>query len=155
MKIVIDSDKNGIELKKILIQYLSEIKHNITDLSYLDMHDQEDYPAVAINLANAIRNNRFERGILICGTGLGMAMCANKVPGVFAGTCSDVYSAERLVKSNDAQIICLGALVLGPELAKSIVYAWAHSAFHGGRSLPKVERMREIDKENFHQFNNK
>lgn len=149
MKIAIDSDKNGIELKKILIQHLSEIEYDITDLSYLDMHDQEDYPDVAINLANEIKNNKFERGILICGTGLGMAMCANKVPGIFAGTCSDVYSAERLVKSNDAQILCLGALVLGPELAKSIVSAWVNSTFQGGRSLPKVERMREIDHDRF------
>lgn len=155
MKIAIDSDKNGLELKKILIQYLSEINYDIIDLSYLDMHDQDDYPDVAINLANAIRNNQFERGILICGTGLGMAMCANKVQGVFAGTCCDVYSAERLIKSNNAQILCLGALVLGPELAKCIVNFWVNSAFQGGRSIPKVERMREIDKENFHQINHK
>lgn len=154
MKIAIDSDKNGIELKKILVQYLSEIKFNVTDLSYLDMHEKEDYPDVAINLANAIMNHEYERGILICGTGLGMAMCANKVHGVFAGTCSDVYSAERLVKSNDAQIICLGALVLGSELAKSIVNAWAHSTFQGGSSLPKVLRMRKIDMENSCNFEN-
>jgi ribose 5-phosphate isomerase B len=155
MKIAIDSDIYGIELKKILIQYLSEIKYEMTDLSYLDMHDQATYPDIAINLAVAIRKKQFERGILICGTGQGMAMCANKVQGIFAGTCSDVYSAERLVKSNDAQILCLGALVIGPELAKSIVNAWTHSDFQAGRSLPKVERMREIDKENFHLFNNK
>ncbi len=146
MKIAIDSDKNGLELKKILIQYLSDIKCDITDMSYLDLHEREDYPDIAINLANAIRKNKFDRGILICGTGLGMAICANKVPGIFAGTCSDVYSAERLVKSNDAQILCLGALVLGSELAKSIVNAWVNSTFQGGRSLPKVERIREIDK---------
>jgi ribose 5-phosphate isomerase B len=152
MKIAIDSDKYGIELKRILVQYLSEIKYDMTDLSYLNIHDQADYPDIAINLAIAIRNKQFERGILICGTGQGMAMCANKVQGVFAGTCSDVYSAERLVKSNDAQILCLGALVIGPELAKSIVTAWIHSDFQAGRSLSKVKRMREIDKENFHQF---
>ncbi len=98
MKIAIDSDNNGLELKRIIVQYFTEIKYDITDLSYLTKFDKEDYPDVAINMANAIRNREFERGILICGTGLGMAICANKVQGIFAGTCSDVYSAERLIK---------------------------------------------------------
>jgi ribose 5-phosphate isomerase B len=76
-----------------------------------------------------------------------MAMCANKVSGIFAGTCHDVYSAERLAKSNDAQILTLGAQVVGPELAKAIVQAWVNSTFQGGRSAPKVARMRELEQE--------
>jgi ribose 5-phosphate isomerase B len=84
--------------------------------------------------------------VLICGTGLGMAMVANKVEGIFAGVCHDVYSAERLRKSNDAQILTLGARVVGPELAKTIVSAWLKSEFEAGRSLPKVERMRELER---------
>jgi ribose 5-phosphate isomerase B len=97
-------------------------------------------------LAKRVSGKEFDRGVLICGTGLGMAMVANKVEGIFAGTCHDVYSAERLCKSNDAQIITMGARVIGPELAKSIVSAWLKSNFEGGRSLPKVRRMRELEK---------
>lgn len=145
MKISIDSDKNGVELKTMLIDFLKVKRISITDLNYLAIHENDDYPDVAVNLANTIRDKKFDRGILICGTGQGMAMCANKVQGIFAGACTDVYSAERLVKSNNAQVLCLGALVLGTELAKMIVDVWVHSDFHGGRSLPKVERMHEID----------
>jgi ribose 5-phosphate isomerase B len=72
-------------------------------------------------------------------------MIANKVAGVYAGVCHDVYSAERLRKSNDAQIITMGARVIGPELAKTILSAWIHSEFEGGRSGPKVRRMRELE----------
>ena len=102
------------------------------------------------HLAQEIQKRRYDRGILICGTGLGMAMIANKVEGVFAGTCHDVYSAERLKKSNDAQVLTLGARVIGPELAKMVVDAWLDSEFQGGGSLPKVDRMRELEKESFH-----
>lgn len=145
MKISIDSDKNGAEFKKMLIEFLQEKNFSITDLNYLVTHENDDYPDVAVNLAKSIKDKVFDRGILICGTGQGMAMCANKVEGIFAGACTDVYSAERLVKSNNAQVLCLGALVLGNELAKMIVDSWVHSEFQGGRSLPKVERMHEID----------
>ncbi len=105
-----------------------------------------DYPDVGFNLARRVGNKEFDRGILICGTGLGMAMIANKVEGVYAGVCHDVYSAERLSKSNDAQILTLGARVVGPELAKSVVSAWMDSQFQGGNSAPKVSRMRELEK---------
>ncbi len=144
MKIVIDSDDFGRDLKNALVNDLKNSGVEITDLDFLGKQ-KVDYPDIAINLATQIQNRQFDRGILICGTGLGMAMCANKVPGVFAGTCHDIYSAERLVKSNNAQIITMGAMVIGPELAKMIVRAFIGSEFQGGRSLPKVQRMRELD----------
>jgi len=78
-------------------------------------------------------------------------MIANKVEGVFAGTCHDVYSAERLRKSNDAQVLTMGARVIGPELAKMIVDAWLQSEFQGGGSAPKVEKMRQLEKASFHK----
>src|SRR5690606_2736485 len=86
-----------------------------------------DYPDVAEEVANAIVRGECERGILLCGTGLGMAIAANKVPGIRAATCHDVYSAERAQKSNNAQILTLGARVIGPELAKKVVSAWLES----------------------------
>jgi ribose 5-phosphate isomerase B len=147
MKVAIDADSNGLELKRVLVQFLKEQKTDIRDLAYVESHPGCDYPDVAYNLAKQIRDGVHDRGILICGTGLGMAICANKVQGVFAGSCADVYAAERLIKSNNAHVLTLGAQVTGPESAKMIVHAWINSEFQGGRSLPKVERMIEIERE--------
>ncbi|MBN2376410.1 MAG: RpiB/LacA/LacB family sugar-phosphate isomerase [Sedimentisphaerales bacterium] len=146
MKIAIDADCNGTELKKELCDLLKEKNVDFQDLAYIDSH-QGDYPDVACNLALQIQKGNFDRGILICGTGLGVAMCANKVKGIFAGVCHDVYSAERLRKSNNAQIITLGALIIGPQLARTIISAWLDSEYQGGRSAPKVDRMRELEDE--------
>ena len=148
MKIAIDSDLNGVLLKEQILSFLNnrtDIK--IYDLHYLNKFPERDYPDVALNMATEIKDKRYDRGILICGTGLGMAICANKVPGIYAGACHDVYSAERLVKSNNAQILTLGAFVIGIEAAKKVVEAWASSNFEGGRSLPKVTRLKEIEGE--------
>ena len=145
MKIAIDSDEFGMQLKETLYNDLRERNLNITDVRFSESHDV-NYPDVAFHLAQEVRDGVFDRGILVCGSGLGMAMCANKVEGVFAGTCHDVYTAERLVKSNNAQIITLGSLVVGPESAKMIVNAWLDSEYEGGRSAPKVKRMRELEK---------
>lgn len=144
MRIAIDSDDAAIDLKRVIIEHLQTLGADVKDLNLLGS-GKVDYPDIALNLARQVSAGEFERGILICGTGLGMAMVANKVPGVFAGTCHDVYSAERLCKSNNAQVLTMGARVIGPELAKMIVTAWYESHFEGGRSLPKVQRMREID----------
>ena len=149
MRVVIDADGNGAAMKRVLADALREQGVDCTDLDYLASHPEGDYPDVACHLATKIQQKQYDRGILICGTGLGMAMCANKVRGVFAGTCHDVYSAERLSKSNDAQILTLGALVVGVELAKAIVSAFVHSEFQGGRSTPKVQRMRQLEIESF------
>jgi ribose 5-phosphate isomerase B len=149
MKVAIDADENGLELKKALIDLLKEKGVNFVDLAYLKTHDKRDYPDVAFNLAKGIQKKQFDRGILICGTGLGMAICANKVKGVYAGNCTDVYAAERLKKSNDAQVITLGAQVVGVESAKVIIEAWLSSEFQGGRSLPKVTRIRELESKSF------
>jgi ribose 5-phosphate isomerase B len=149
MKVAIDADSNGLELKRILVQFLKAENVEVSDLDFLKTQSTGDYPDVAYNLAKKVRDGAHDRGILICGTGLGMAMCANKVRGVFAGSCTDIYAAERLIKSNNARILTLGSQVTGPESAKMIVKAWITSEFQGGRSLPKVERMREIERESF------
>jgi ribose 5-phosphate isomerase B len=105
-----------------------------------------DYPDVAERVAFAIRDGRADRGILICGTGIGMAITANKVPGVRAAQAHDVYSAERARKSNNAQILTLGARVIGPEAAKTVVRAWLASEFSGGASTRKVEKIDELER---------
>lgn len=155
MKIVIDCDDAATGLKKVIIEHLVKQGVEVTDLDYLGAKDGAFYPEIGYNLAKKIQDGSFERGILICGTGLGMAMIANKVEGVYAGVCHDVFSAERLRKSNNAQVLTMGARVIGPELAKTIVNAWLASEFQGGGSLPKVNQMLELEKESFHQESNK
>ena len=144
MRIAVDSDDAGIELKRVLVAHLRGLGVEVQDLNMLG-EKQIDYPDIGYNLARRVADKEFDRGVLICGTGLGMCMIANKVAGVYAGVCHDVYSAERLRKSNDAQIITMGARVIGPELAKTVVSAWLKSEFEAGRSGPKVARMRELE----------
>ena len=144
MRVAIDSDDAGIELKKILAEHLRSLGVEVEDLNLLESK-KVDYPDVGYNLARRIAAKEFDRGVLICGTGLGMAMIANKVEGIYAGVCHDVYSAERLRKSNDAQVLTMGARVVGPELARVIATAWVRSEFEPGRSGPKVARMRELE----------
>ena len=151
-KLAIDCDDAAVTLKDVVCSHLKEEGFDITDLAYSKEHDGAYYPEIGYALAKRIESGEFERGILICGTGLGMSMIANKVEGVFAGLCHDVYSAERLAKSNDANVLTMGARVIGEELAKTIVDAWLESEFAGGRSQPKVDQMRQLEAES---FNNK
>jgi len=148
MKIAIGCDFNALDLKNAIIDLLKERKVDYKDFGTFT-RDPIDYPDIAKKVAYAIAEGKFERGILICGTGLGMAMAADKVKGIRAATCCNVYQAERAIKSNNAQIITLGALVTGIELAKMLVTAWLNSEFQGGRSERKVEKIMEIEKENF------
>lgn len=149
MKVVIDADDAGVALKKILVEHLSSKGVEVIDLNLLGEKSDATYPEIGYNLALLIKDNKFNRGILICGTGLGMAMIANKVETVYAGVCHDTYSAERLRKSNDAQVMSMGGRVVGPELAKSIVDAWLDSEFQGGGSARKVEIMRNLEQQSF------
>ncbi len=104
-----------------------------------------NYANVGIALAEAVASGQFDRGVLFCGTGIGMAISANKVRGIRAAQCHDTYSAERAQKSNNAQIITIGARVVGIEYAKMIVDTWLASHFEGGRSLDKVARIAEYE----------
>jgi len=145
MKIAIDSDCNGVDLKRILLEFLENCGFDISDLNYTENRSDIDYPDVAFNMAKEIQSTDYSKGILICGTGQGMAIAANKMPGIYAGACADVYAAERLCKSNNAQIITLGSQVTGSESAKAIVKAFVESEFQGGRSLPKVEKIKAFE----------
>ncbi|MCL5986253.1 MAG: ribose 5-phosphate isomerase B [Actinobacteria bacterium] len=145
-RIAIACDDAGISLKEIIKKFLSDSNVEFGDLG---IHEDEkvDYPDIALRVARKIADGIYERGILICGTGIGMSIVANKVPGIRAALCHDTYSAERSRKSNDAQIITMGARVIGPELAKKIIDTWLKSEFEGGNSARKVQRIIEIDKD--------
>ena len=150
MKLCIDCDDAAVNLKKVVLQHLENQGVDITDLDYASSKANPFYPEIGYHLAQQIQKGTYDRGILICGTGLGMAMIANKVEGVFAGTCRDVFSAERLKKSNDANVLTMGERVIGSELAKMIVDAWLDSEFAGGGSAPKVAQMRDLERQSFH-----
>jgi ribose 5-phosphate isomerase B len=144
MRLIIGSDHLGFPLKEILRAHLTQAGYECDDLGVYDA-TPVDYPDVAAALAEDVAAGKHDRGILVCGTGIGMAIVANKVPGIRAAQVQDIYSAERAAKSNDAQIITLGALVIGPELAKKLVDAYLASEFAGGRSTRKVEKIRAVD----------
>jgi ribose 5-phosphate isomerase B len=144
MSIAIGCDEAAYELKEALKAYLEELGEAVEDYGVYNT-DPVLYPDIALKVASVVAEGKHARGILICGTGIGMSITANKVPGVRAALCHDVYSAERSRKSNNAQIITMGSRVIGVELAKTILKAWLESEFKDGRSTPKVARMVEID----------
>jgi ribose 5-phosphate isomerase B len=145
MYILIGADANGFALKEELKTYLHSLGHTPMDVGVHDAQDSALYPDVALSLALRIQSGESDRGILVCGTGIGMAITANKVPGVRAACCHDPYSAERARKSNNAQIITFGAQIIAPTLACQLLDHWLAAEFEGGRSLPKVKRIDEID----------
>ncbi len=140
MTIAIGCDEAAYALKEILKRMLQEQGHAVEDYGTRE-GETAAYPDVAFAVAEAVAAGRHQRAVLLCGTGIGVAISANKVAGVRAAQCHDTYSAERARKSNDAQIICMGARVVGPELAKAILAAWLASEFEGGRSASKVDRI--------------
>jgi ribose 5-phosphate isomerase B len=141
LKVAIGADNAATGLKNQVKEHLQHKGIEVVDFSHDVAGNEQIYPDVAFNLAAAIREGTFERGLLFCGTGIGMAIVANKVPGVRAAQCHDVYSAERARKSNNAQIMTLGARVVGSELALMLVDTWLNAEFEAGRSEPKVKRI--------------
>ena len=143
-KIVVGGDHYGLPLKNELRDHLRELGYTIDDLG-VDTDAPVDYPDIGQKLAETVAAGEYERGILVCGTGAGMAIVANKVPGVRAVAVYDPYTAERAVASNDAHVITFGAQITGPSVAKMLVDIWLESEFQGGRSAPKVEKMAQLD----------
>jgi ribose 5-phosphate isomerase B len=144
MRIALGCDEAGLPLMDVLRQHLQEKGIPVQDFG-VHSTDPVDYPDIAVTAAEAVAAGACDRAILVCGTGIGMSITANKVPGVRAALCHDTYSAERARKSNDAQVITMGARVIGSELAKTIIDAWLEAEFAGGRSAPKVAKMNAVD----------
>ncbi|HUV00568.1 MAG TPA: ribose 5-phosphate isomerase B [Bacteroidales bacterium] len=151
MRIAIGCDEAAFDLKEIIRQKLIQSGYHVDDFGTYD-YKPVLYPDVAFAVAQSIADGKHERGILLCGTGIGMAIAANKVPGIRAAVCHDVYSAERSRKSNNAQIMALGARILGAELAKSLVDIWLKSEFQGGSSAEKIERISEYEIRNMNKI---
>ena len=146
MKIVIGCDSAGKPLLDVIATHLAAKGADVTDMSPPSGSTPEFYAETAERVGLSITGGTFERGILFCGTGIGVCIAANKVPGIRAALTHDAYSAERAAKSNNAQIITLGARVVGPELAKTVVDAWLASSFDAnGSSAGNVAAIDKLD----------
>ena len=145
MNIILGSDDAGYKLKEELKTYVSKLGHNVLDIG-CDSEKAIDYPLIAEKACETLLISHYERAILVCGTGIGMAICANKFPGIRGAVCHDIYSAERARKSNNAQVLALGARVIGLELAKAIVSMWLVSEFTGGPSTRKISQIDELER---------
>lgn len=144
MKIVIGCDEAAYTLKEVIKRDLIENKHEVIDVGVYD-EKPSLYPDIAAKLCEQITNRKAKRGILLCGTGIGMAITANKIPGIRAAVAHDVFSLERMIKSNDCQILCMGARVIAPQSAQMLVQHWLEIEFVEGPSSEKVNRIMEIE----------
>jgi ribose 5-phosphate isomerase B len=144
MKIAIGCDEAGVKLKDRIAAYLRQSGVEVKDFGAYDERPVL-YPDKAFEVAESVARGEYERGILICGTGIGMSIAANKVAGIRAAVCHDMYSAERARGSNDAQIMTMGARVIGVELALKLVGVWMDKEFDGGNSAKKVERIKAYE----------
>lgn len=144
MRVVVGADHLGYQLKEIVAQQLRQGGNEVVDVGCFST-DEVDYPDVAAQAARLVAVGDAERAVLVCGTGLGMAIAANKVPGIRAATVSDPYSAERAQKSNNAQVLCLGSRVIGEAVACMLVDIWMGSSFGGGASERKVNKISALE----------
>ena len=144
MLIALGCDHGGFPLKGTIIEYIEKSGHSVRDFGSYSP-DPVDYPDIAAAVAEAVARGECESGILICGTGLGMSIAANKVRGIRAAAVADPYSAKMARQHNNAQILCFGARVVGAGLAEEIVTAFLSSEFLGGRHQTRVDKIMEIE----------
>lgn len=149
MTIVIGCDNAAVSLKNELIAYLKKQGVTVENLGCDSTDDPTNYPTVAKRVCEAIIASNYEkRGVLVCGTGIGMCITANKFKGIRAAVGHDCFSAERSILSNDGNVLCFGERVIGKELAKKILGQWIGLTFKDGSSTPKVQEIRDIETEN-------
>lgn len=146
MKIGFGCDHAGVELKDALLAHLRQQGHACVDYG-IQAGERVDYPLKGREVAEAVVRGDVEKAVLVCGTGVGISLAANKVPGIRAAVCSEPYSARLTVQHNNANIIAMGARVVGTELAKMIVDEFFAAEFQGGRHAGRVELIREIERD--------
>ena len=146
MKIAIGSDHRGVDTKRRLAANLRAMGHEVADLG-VDGTESVDYPDYAYAVGKLVGAGQAERGVLICGTSLGMCIAANKVHGVRAASCHDNFTAEMSRRHNDANVLCLSADLIGEELIDRIVRVWMETPFEGGRHARRVEKITKIEAE--------
>ncbi|KAF2026340.1 ribose 5-phosphate isomerase [Setomelanomma holmii] len=152
LRIAIGCDDAGVSYKKAIIKDLeaSDLVSDITDVGVPEHSDKTAYPHIAVDAAQLVAQGKADRAVLICGTGLGVAISANKVPGIRAVTAHDSFSVERAILSNDAQVLCMGERVVGIELARRLVKEWLGYRFDkSSASAKKVEAIMEHERRNY------
>ncbi|ATB32487.1 ribose 5-phosphate isomerase B [Melittangium boletus] len=147
MKVIIASDHAGLELRRELVKALQESRAEVDDLGPATA-ESVDYPDFARQVALAVAEGRATYGVLVCGTGMGMAITANKFPGIRAALCTDEFVARMSRAHNDANVLCLGQRVVGPGLARSILDAFLATPFEGGRHQRRLDKIREAESGN-------
>jgi ribose 5-phosphate isomerase B len=143
--IALGADHAGFQLKEALKAWLIEHGYQIVDHG---THSAEsvDYPDYAAQVAEAVADHKVERGVLVCGTGIGMTIAANKVPGVRAALCSDIYTARMSREHNDANVLTLGGRLMGPEMALDILKMWLETDFAGDRHRRRIGKITELER---------
>lgn len=145
MKISIGCDELGLSYKNMVIDIFSKKGHEFTDVGVFE-GEKANYPSVAQKAVKLMTGGKCERCILICGTGIGMALTANKIKGAYAAVCHDIYSTERSILSNNCNTMCMGALVIGPKTVETLVDIWLGLTFDpASRSMPKVQEIYDIE----------
>lgn len=148
MKIALGCDHGGIVLKDSILKTLDERNIEVVDYG-TDSADSVDYPIYAEKVAMAVQSGECELGILLCGTGIGMSIAANKFKGIRAAAVSDIFAAKATREHNDSNVLALGGRLVSPEFASSILAAWLDASFAGGRHLKRVDMVRQIEDTNF------
>ena len=144
MRIAIGSDHRGFALKEALKELLAELGHEWVDFG-CQTEEPVDYPDIARPLAEAVATGEYERGILICGSGVGMSIAANKVKGIRAALCHDTFAGRLTRRHNDANVLCLGGWCIGRGVAEDIVRLFLSEDFEGGRHARRLEKIRAIE----------
>ncbi len=144
MRIAVGCDHNGLEMKREVFSVLAELGYPYEDFGCYD-RGSVDYPDIARSVGEAVASGRHDRGILMCGTGVGMCIAANKIKGIRAALCHDTYTAQRAREHTDANILCLGAWIIGKGLAQEIVRSYLTSEFVGGRHARRLDKIRELE----------
>jgi ribose 5-phosphate isomerase B len=146
MRVLIGADANGVDAAILVREILEE--HGVEARDVSAEHAEADYPDVADRVASAVAAGEADRGVLICGTGIGMSIVANKVPGIRAALAHDTYSAERAIKSNNAQVLTMGALVIGPQLMRKVIETWLGAVWdETSPSARKVGRIATLEED--------
>ena len=144
MKIAIGSDHTAVDLKTVIIEHLIDKGYDVMDVGP-SSKERTHYPIYADKVCRLIQNQTVQQGVLICGTGIGMSIAANKHKGIRAVACSDTFSARASKNHNDSQVVCFGSRVVGPELAKDIVDSFLQASYEGGRHQIRIDMMTELE----------
>lgn len=147
MKIVIGCDHGGLEHKDAIVAHLKEQGHEVLDCGIYELASV-DYPDIAKKVCSEITNGNYERGILVCGTGIGMSIAANKIKGIRAACCSDHFSAKYTRLHNDSNVLCMGGRVIGIGVAIELAELFIGTDFEGGRHANRVAKIKEIEENN-------